>query len=533
MTHSCYAIRQFPHHLLRTWRIVVITLLLCGGTASSSRAEQTVDHPFLGVTHITRTETSPRTIKMHIVEIDLTIPGIRFRLSPSGGTLEAVRQTTLAYLNAQQAQLALNSHFFLPFPSADLNAMLIGLAASDGNVYSAFEAPVQSYALVTNAPGINIDPANQASVVHRNVAFNDGTHVIEPVVLWNALSGSGQIVTNGLKTIPTYVDAAHPDGVLTPGGPANYSNTNSWYNLINARTAIGLSQDNRTLVLFTVDRAGGSLGMSVGEVADVLIDDYGVYNALNLDGGGSTTLAMENPLTHTRSLVNVSADNPAGRMVASSLAVFADADTVPPSTTASVSPSPNVNGWNNRGVDVTLTAVDNPGGAVLGIQVASAGAHAEASTLVSGNTTSLTISEEGTTTVTYFATDFVANVEQVRSLIVHVDETRPVIDGMPSGTCVLWPPNGSWRRVATVTASDALAGVDPSSFQVSIASSEGPDEDTAVRPDGQGRLEVLLRARRAGSGGDRTYVVTATVEDRAGNATRVTSTCVVPHDERK
>src|SRR5215471_14520958 len=92
--------------------------------------------------------------------------------------------------------------------------------------------------------------------------------------------------------------------------------------------AIGLSQDNRTLVLFTVDRAGGSLGMSVGEVADVLISDYGVYNALNLDGGGSTTLAMEDPLTHTRSLVNVSADNPAGRMVASSLAVFADADTV-------------------------------------------------------------------------------------------------------------------------------------------------------------------------------------------------------------
>jgi len=39
-----------------------------------------------------------------------------------------------------------------------------------------------------------------------------------------------------------------------------------------------------------VDNAGGSRGMSVGEVADMLIHDYGVYNALNLDGGASTGL---------------------------------------------------------------------------------------------------------------------------------------------------------------------------------------------------------------------------------------------------
>jgi hypothetical protein len=80
----------------------------------------------------------------------------------------------LSYLNAQLAQVAINSLCFLPFPSADPNAMLIGLGASDGNVYSAFEAPVQSYALVTDAPAINIDSFNHASVVHRNV-FDDWT----------------------------------------------------------------------------------------------------------------------------------------------------------------------------------------------------------------------------------------------------------------------------------------------------------------------------------------------------------------------
>jgi exopolysaccharide biosynthesis protein len=57
--------------------------------------------------------------------------------------------------------------------------------------------------------------------------------------------------------------------------------------------------------------------MTVGEVADVLIRDYGVYQALNLDGGGSTTLAIDGVL------VNASSDNAKGRSVGSSLAVFA------------------------------------------------------------------------------------------------------------------------------------------------------------------------------------------------------------------
>ena len=86
---------------------------------------------------------------------------------------------------------------------------------------------------------------------------------------------------------------------------------------------IGLSQDNRTLFLFSVDNAGGSRGMTLPEIADLLVDQYGVYNALNLDGGGSTTLAMEDPATQTGRIVNVSSDNPDGRSVGSNLAIFA------------------------------------------------------------------------------------------------------------------------------------------------------------------------------------------------------------------
>ncbi|HMJ86841.1 MAG TPA: phosphodiester glycosidase family protein [Vicinamibacterales bacterium] len=293
-----------------------------------------VSQPFAGITYIDRTETSPRAVHMHIVQVDLSAPGLRFKLSPPSGGREVIRQSTLDYLAQEGAQVAINAHFFLPFPSPDREAWLIGIAASEGRVYSTFEAPEQSFALVRDAAALNIDRENHAAIVHRRLrrgfggqGADDGTEVVEPVTLWTTVSGSAQIVTDGVKTVPGYKDAAHPEALLDQGGPGTFSNQKSWYDVATARTAIGLSRDGRTLTLFTVDVRGGSDGMRVGEVADLLMADYGVWNALNLDGGGSTSMAMEDPATHVRSMVNVSSDrdNPGGRSVGSSLAVFAPA----------------------------------------------------------------------------------------------------------------------------------------------------------------------------------------------------------------
>src|ERR1035437_1098832 len=142
-------------------------------------AADTVQHPFRGVTYIERVETAPRALRMHIVKIDLAAPGIAFKLSPPGGKLETVRQTTLEFLLQEHAQIAVNAHYFLPWPSSSPEASLVGFAASNGTVYS---------------------------------AFADGKHILEPVKVWNAVAGSAQIVTGGVKTIP----ASDPLGVLHP-----------------------------------------------------------------------------------------------------------------------------------------------------------------------------------------------------------------------------------------------------------------------------------------------------------------------------
>lgn len=305
----------------------MFTVLLLA--ASAAQALTTSTQPYQGITHTQRVGelVEGRKVNINVLRIDLAAPGIGFKLTGAAGTLETPRQSTLGFLSSQQAQFAVNAHFFLPFPAVPpylSDANLVGFAASQGSIISGFEAPVQSYALVTNAPAINIAPDNSARIVHADPNAANGRGVLENVVLGNAFAGSAQIVTDGVVTIPEYLDASHPDGLLTPGSPSNYSNSKSWYNAFNARTAIGLSSDNSELVIFTVDNAGGSTGLTVGQVARLLVQDYGVYNALNMDGGGSTSLAMRDPLTGLASLANRPSDaTVGGRLTGSNLAIFA------------------------------------------------------------------------------------------------------------------------------------------------------------------------------------------------------------------
>ena len=303
--------------------LLAAALLTVLPVSGASSAAWQATQPFAGVTYFDKSASEPRPLHMHVAQIDLQAPGIAFKVSPPGGDREVIRQSTLDFLTQERAQIAINAHYFLPFPSEETTAWIIGLGASEGRVFSAFEIPEQTYALVAYAPAVNIDRDNHASIVHYDPAFPDGRRVRERVALWNVVAGSSQIVTKGAITVPAYRDDNHFDGELDPGGPNNYSNAKPWADATTARTAIGLSQDQRTLTLFTVDVRGGSEGMRLSEVANVLIRDFGVFDALNLDGGGSTTMAMEDPVTGARSIVNTSSDKPQGRVVATSLAVFA------------------------------------------------------------------------------------------------------------------------------------------------------------------------------------------------------------------
>jgi len=210
-------------------------------------------------------------------------------------------------------------------------------------------------------------------------------------------------------------------------------------------------------------------------------------------------------------------------------------DTTPPMTAATTSPGPNSNGWNNTNVTVTLNSTDSESGGsgAKQIQYALSGAQSVDTQTVPGSTASAVISAEGITTLTYFGTDNAGNAEQSKALTVQIDKTPPVISGMPSSGCTLWPPNNQMVQVATITAADALTGLAPGSFQLTGSSNEPSDPskpDVVITSNGSGGYAVQLRAARLGSGTGRIYTLNATATDLSGNTVTSTATCSVPRN---
>jgi hypothetical protein len=114
------------------------------------------------------------------------------------------------------------------------------------------------------------------------------------------------------------------------------------------------------------------------------------------------------------------------------------------------------------------------------------------------------------------------------------DPDAPVLSGLPTN-CNVWPPDHKMVKVATVSASDLLSGLQPGSFVVTAVSDEpgGADPNTSVVPNRAGGFDVLLRAERSAHGGGLTYTISATATDLVGNVATATASCIVPHDQGK
>jgi len=64
-----------------------------------------------------------------------------------------------------------------------------------------------------------------------------------------------------------------------------------------ARTAVGISKDKKTLYLVVVDgRKNEAAGVTLAALGEFMEEELGVCTALNLDGGGSSTMAVDGKL---------------------------------------------------------------------------------------------------------------------------------------------------------------------------------------------------------------------------------------------
>ena len=86
------------------------------------------------------------------------------------------------------------------------------------------------------------------------------------------------------------------------------------------RTAFGVSQDGTKAIMIVVDGRGDSIGATHSEMA-ALMKEYGAYEALHLDGGGSSTMVVKTIDDAAPQLQNTPSDG-AQRKVIASVGVF-------------------------------------------------------------------------------------------------------------------------------------------------------------------------------------------------------------------
>jgi hypothetical protein len=249
--------------------IVILLALLVSGYSLYDRGrpapvpiKQTL---YDGVVYRRIIQVFPRPMIAHTVTIDTKSNHIGFLVTPpdSSGNQPLRARTTSQFLDEFGVQIAINGDGFTPWWSHSLADYYphigdpitpLGFSASNGNVYWNGE----------NAGDVGIEPTLYIS--RRNaLSFNN-----RPGNVYHAISGDRMLVEKG------QIVSGLDDEDLDP------------------RTAIGINRNGRYLYLIVVDgrQPFYSDGATFQQLAK-LLKEQGAYFAMSMDGGGSSTLVIE------------------------------------------------------------------------------------------------------------------------------------------------------------------------------------------------------------------------------------------------
>ena len=230
---------------------------------------------FEGVSHRTLPAQGPVPMAIQVLRIDLAVPGVSIVVTPgdssNGHEYRALR--TSEVLLAEDWQAAVNGGYFLPFaggspggddyiPQPGQGTDVSGAAIHDGRVVSPIEPDLDRR-------------VNAILCIWREaeVVIIDGQDCGPGVR--EAMAAGPRLLRDGRRLSYEAFDAAY--------GAARHP-----------RTAVGLDARRRLAWLVTVDgrQPGFSEGASLDELTDILLS-LGASDAINLDGGGSTTMVVE------------------------------------------------------------------------------------------------------------------------------------------------------------------------------------------------------------------------------------------------
>lgn len=102
---------------------------------------------------------------------------------------------------------------------------------------------------------------------------------------------SGSFVFRPTKTISEILTGISGGGEILRNGSIISQGLISGENSRNPRTLIGVNQNKDKIIIMVIDGRGESVGATHKEAGELLLE-YGAYDAIHLDGGGSTTLVV-------------------------------------------------------------------------------------------------------------------------------------------------------------------------------------------------------------------------------------------------
>jgi Phosphodiester glycosidase len=225
----------------------------------------------------------PRRLRIHALRVDLSAPGVEIVVSPPrpASGHETTSERVAAFARRNGCAAAINASLFQPvrrFAGGPVD--VTGLAVFEGRVYSP---------IVSNLHAVTFDRDRRAALAQPRVTMSN---------VWMGVGGLLAVLVDGRNT----EEAGPPE----------------------PRSLVGWSADGRHLYLVAMDgrQPGYSEGATPAEAAGFL-RQLGARHALNLDGGGSTTLVLARRGWGTR-VVNRPADHAFGllqRPVGTSLGV--------------------------------------------------------------------------------------------------------------------------------------------------------------------------------------------------------------------
>jgi exopolysaccharide biosynthesis protein len=221
-----------------------LLLVLCLTGAAAGRAEERVTQPYPGVSHIHRTDNAQDYHLLVLSPLAMEVVGTQ---------PDQAWSVVSEFAKKVGAQIAINANFFSKTESC-------GVTAGAGLLWTAVTAGCpQTFAFFRGGAAAIVD-----------VRLGKKETLVPEKGLLAAVSGRPRLVEDGKASpaLEAFATVRHP------------------------RTALGLRKDGTLVILVADGRREQALGFTGPEMSDIFIQ-AGVVDAINLDGGGSTTLYIE------------------------------------------------------------------------------------------------------------------------------------------------------------------------------------------------------------------------------------------------